>query len=198
MKQVVKILIVLLIGSMTIIPFGNAQNRGRGHQGNAIVSNGMRTAHRNVNRNAHANYNTLPRWGAPISRKPSPTVKIRVGNSSLFYNKGIYYTRQHRNYVVERPVRGFRISVLPAGFRTILLGDLCFYYYFGTFYEWVPEYREYEVVAPPLGAIVDALPEGYEIRNINGYEYYYFDGTYYAEVNAPEFPDGVGYQVVQP
>jgi uncharacterized protein YxjI len=52
-------------------------------------------------------------------------------------------------------------------------------------------------VNPPTGAIVDALPEGYEIKTTDGNEYYYLDGVYYAEVDAPEFEDKIGYQVVE-
>ena len=53
------------------------------------------------------------------------------------------------------------------------------------------------VINPPTGAVVDALPDGYEVKQVDGNEYYYLDGVYYAEVDAPELPDKVGYQVVQ-
>ena len=54
-----------------------------------------------------------------------------------------------------------------------------------------------EVVDGPEGAFVDALPDGYEIKTVGNNEYYFLDGIYDAEVDAPEFADGVGYDVVR-
>jgi hypothetical protein len=61
-----------------------------------------------------------------------------------------------------------------------------------------PEVEEYSVVEAPEGAVVDALPEGYEVEIIDGKEYYVLDDVYYAEVEADEFDDKIGYEVVIP
>lgn len=173
------------------------QNQVRGRQ-SIIVSGDRRTARRTVERRAHSHYGTLPRWGATIGQRPSAALSIRFGNVSFFYHSGIFYSHYNNAYRVVRPPVGIRIHSLPYGYRSIMMGRRHYYYYYGAFYVRPYGYSGYEVVSPPLGAIVDALPDGYEIRNVNGYEYYYFEGTYYAEVDAPEFPDGIGYQVVEP
>lgn len=133
-----------------------------------------------------------------MRERPSASMRVRFGNASFYYHSGIFYSPYNNGYRVARPPFGIRVSILPFGFRHIMLGRRHYYYYYGTFYDRPYGYNGYEVVRPPLGAIVDALPDGYEIRNINGYEYYYFEGTYYAEVDDSNYPGGIGYQVVQP
>jgi hypothetical protein len=96
---------------------------------------------------------------------------------------------------VVRPARGLRIRTLPMGYRPITIGPRNYYYYYGTYY--VKSANDYVVVNPPVGAVIDALPNGYEVKSVDGNEYYYLDGVYYAEVDANEFQDGVGYQVVE-
>ena len=76
-----------------------------------------------------------------------------------------------------------------------MLGPRTYYYYYGTFY--CQRGNEYEVIDAPEHAVVDALPDGYEVVEKNGVEYYFLDGVYYAEVDAPEFEDGIGYEVVK-
>ena len=96
-----------------------------------------------------------------------------------------------------RPARGLRISVLPMGYRTVVVGPANYYYYYGTYYAKAENGNEYKVVDPPVGAVVDALPDGYEVKKIDGTEYYVLDDVYYAEVDVPDFEDHVGYEVVK-
>lgn len=95
-----------------------------------------------------------------------------------------------------RPARGLRVTVLPTGYRTVLVGSRTYYYYYGTYYSQTPSSTEYETIDPPTGAVVDSLPYGYEVKSIGGNEYYVLDGVYYSEVDAPEFEDGIGYEIV--
>lgn len=154
----------------------------------------IRPGHRVVVRKAHIRYSTLPRWGASLHARPANAILVSGRRNPYYFNNGVYYTQRNNNWVVVRPSRGVRISVLPAGYRNIVIGPRKYYYYYGTYY--VKSASDYVVVNPPEGAVVDALPDGYDIKTIDGNEYYYLDGVYYAEVDASEFADGVGYQVV--
>ncbi len=153
-----------------------------------------RPGHRVVYRKAHIRYSTLPRWGAGVVVRPVNAVLIGGRGNKYYYHSGVYYTNRNNSYVVVRPYRGIRIRVLPAGFRIVPVATRKYYYYYGTYY--VKSANDYVVVNTPKGAVVDALPDGYEIKTIDGNEYYYLYGDYYAEVDAPEFVDGVGYEVV--
>ncbi|TXK45700.1 hypothetical protein FVR03_12185 [Pontibacter qinzhouensis] len=149
-----------------------------------------------VVRKAHTRYLGMPRWGATVTALPASYITISFGDSQFFYHNGVYYSRRNGVYVVTRPVRGVRVQVLPVGFRAVPIGPRTYYYYYGTYYLKAAKTDEYIVVNAPEGAVVDALPEGYEIKVVDGNEYYFLDGVYYAEVDAPEFDDKIGYQVV--
>lgn len=173
-----------------IVPqYSNAQH---GKRTKVIVV--KRPGHKVVVRKAHLRYHTLPRWGAFVNVRPANAILISGRNNRYYYNNGVYYTPRNNAYLVVRPSRGLRIKVLPTGHRNIVIGPRNYYYYYGTYY--VKSAGDYVVVNPPEGALVDALPDGYEVKAIDGNEYYYLDGAYYAEVDAGEFDDGIGYQVV--
>ena len=159
--------------------------------------NHMRVVHKVVVRKAHIHYGQLPRWGAVVNTLPATAVVIQSRRNPYYFHNGIYYARGSAAYTVVRPVRGIRIRELPPGYRTIVLGPRPIYYYYGTFYKQRSNGFEYEVIDAPEHAVVDALPDGYEVVEKNGMEYYYLDGVYYAEVDAPEFEDGIGYEVVK-
>jgi hypothetical protein len=156
-----------------------------------------RPVHKVTVRRAHIRYVGMPRWGTSVTVLPQSHVTISFGVNRYYYTNGIYYAPRNKSYVVVRPVRGVRVTVLPVGYRTIVVGPRNYYYYYGTYYVKAAQTNNYIVVNPPTGAIVDALPEGYDIKTIDGNEYYYLDGVYYAEVDAPEFEDKIGYQVVE-
>jgi len=151
-----------------------------------------------VVRRAHVRYAGMPRYGATVRVVPTGATVIKYRRTPYYFHNGIYYSRRGADYVVVRPVRGVRVRVLPVGYRTVVVGPASYYYYYGTFYTKAPQAEEYEVTEAPEGAVVDALPEGYEVETIDGNEYYVLDGVYYAEVDAPEFDDNVGYEVVVP
>lgn len=151
-----------------------------------------------VVRKAHVRYVGMPRWGTTVRVVPTGAMVIKYKRTPYHYYNGVYYSRRGADYVVVRPVRGVRLRALPVGYRTVLVEPATYYYYYGTFYTKKDKSEEYSVVEPPEGAVVDALPEGYEVETIDGKEYYVFDGIYFAEVDAEEFDDKIGYEVVVP
>jgi Family of unknown function (DUF6515) len=153
-----------------------------------------RVYHPVVARHAQVHYASHPRWGASVTTVPVGAMSVRYRRNPYYYHDGVYYSHRDNGYVVVRPTRGLRVTVLPSGYRTINFGPRNYYYYYGTYY--TRDNSGYVVVEPPVGAVVDSLPDGYDVTNINGTEYYVLDGVYYAEVDAPEFADGVGFQVV--
>lgn len=182
--------IVLLVTSIHHV--AEAQRR-RGNTKRVVV---VHRPHRTVVvRKAHVRYAGLPRWGAAVTTLPSAAVAIR-GRHPYYFHNGIFYSRRNADYIVVRPSRGIRVRLLPVGYRTVVVGPRNYYYYYGTFYV-KSSGDEYIVADAPEGAVVDALPDGYEIRTIDGNEYYELDGVYYAEVDASEFDDGIGYEVVK-
>ncbi len=173
-----------------------AQRRGRRDR-RVAVRVVARPSHRIVVRRAHIRYAHLPRWGSVVTIRPAGAVFIKSRRSNYYFHNGIYYSQRGANYVVVRPSRGLRVGLLPVGYRTVVVGPSTYYYYYGTYYSKAPTANEYETIDPPIGAVVDSLPDGYDVKTLNGIEYYVLDGVYYAEVDAPEFPDGVGYEVVE-
>ena len=192
------IYIVLAMLSLLISETADAQRRVRGRR--AVVHREVvvrRTPHAVVVRRAHVRYAGLPRWGTVVNVRPAGAVIVGRARRPYYFSNGIYYSQRGTGYAIVRPHPGIRIRVLPVGYRTIVVGPRNYYYYYGTFYAQDSASKEYDVVAPPEGAVVDALPEGYEVKNFNGSEYYELEGTFYSEVDAPEFEDGVGYEVIQ-
>jgi Family of unknown function (DUF6515) len=192
MKARILVLITLLViaGSVERV---EAQGKGRSKQVRAT-----RAYHPVVVRRAHIRYTHLPRWGTVVTTVPSSAIMIRAHKKPYYFSNGIYYVSQNSSYVIVRPSRGLKIRALPAGYRTVVVGPRNYYYYYGTYYMRTGNNVEYQVVDPPLGAVVDSLPDGYDVRMLNGIEYYMLDGIYYAEVDMPEFEDGIGYEVVRP
>lgn len=191
--------LLLTIGLGLISEQAEAQRRKkvvRTRRGTTVVV--RRPQNRVVVRRAHIRYAGLPRWGAAVRVVPTGATVITYKRTPYYFSKGVYYTKRGADYVVVRPVRGVRLRVLPVGYRTVLVGSATYYYYYGTFYQKSTHVDEYDVVDAPEGAVVDALPEGYEIETIDGKEYYVLDDIYYAEVEAPEFDDKIGYEVVTP
>ncbi|MCA6074048.1 DUF6515 family protein [Fulvivirga sedimenti] len=153
-----------------------------------------RRVHRRVSRRAHVRYAGLPVYRSTVTVLPSGAVHVKVRGNAYHYHNGIYYHAHGKSFTVVRPVAGVRVRVLPA--RAIALSHMGirYHYYYGAFY--VQKGDEYEVVDAPAGAVVDALPEGYTVKVIDDVEYYELDGVTYREVDAEEFEDGVGFEVI--
>lgn len=165
------------------------------HGTKVVVRRPQRTV---VVRKAHVHYVGKPRWGTTVRVVPTGATVIKYKRTPYYFHNGVYYNRRGADYVVVRPARGLHVRVLPVGYRTVVVGPAHYYYYYGTYYTKAKRVEEYTVVDAPEGAVVDALPEGYEVETIDGKEYYVLDNVYYAEVDAPEFEDTVGYEVVVP
>lgn len=192
---------LILAITLTMTENAGAQRHDRGHgrrhshHRHVVVVN-RRPAHRVVVRRTSIRYAGMPRWGAAVTAVPAGAV-ILPGRHPYYCYRGAYYIRRGPGFAVVRPVPGLRIRVLPIGYRTIAVGPRNYFYYYGTFYVKASSPDEYVVANAPEGAVVDALPDGCEIKTVGDSEYYVLDGVYYAEVDAAEFEDGIGYQVVK-
>lgn len=91
------------------------------------------------------------RHQAKVIRKlPPQHVKVMVGKKPFYIHAGVFYHRGSSGYSVVRGPVGARLKVLPRGHRTIVIGGLDYFVYFGTYYRYFPEDRVYVVVAPPV------------------------------------------------
>lgn len=120
----------------------------------------------------------------------------RVSHNGVDYafRDGRYYLYRGGQYVVTTPPRGIRVAIIPAGFLTIMVRNLAYYYYGGAYYRLDVAQNTYEVVDPPMGAIVPELPQ-YDVNAVvvNGKTYLEYDGILYKSVVTDE---GVQYKVM--
>lgn len=85
---------------------------------------------------------------------------------------------------------GRRVTVLPAGHRTVVVGGTNYYYRGGVYYRRGPS-GGYVVAVAPVGAVVARRPRGYATVYVEDDPYYYYNGAYYVETDD-------GYIVVEP
>ncbi|MDR3704819.1 MAG: DUF6515 family protein [Paludibacteraceae bacterium] len=109
------------------------------------------------------------------------------------YDNGRYYRVNNGAYIVTTPPRGIRVSLIPNGFLTLMVGTLPYYYYGGVYYREIAT-DNYEVVDPPMGAIVPELPAD-DVRAvvIGGKTYFEYDNILYKTVVTSS---GVQYKVI--
>ena len=91
----------------------------------------------------------------------------------------------------DHPHYGFHIHFLPAGYFTVWVGGVRYFYYDGLYYTYVGD-GDYIVVNPPIGAYVMAIPPDFQPLSINGRIYYANDGVYYI------LTEHHGYKLVEP
>ena len=140
-------------------------------------------------------YRDMPARGHEVSHgHATRRAEIITHKSDTYYFRdGICYHHCNDRYVVSRPPVGIRVQRLPH-YRTIWLNNICYYYYYGTFYRYIDAMSTYEVVVPPVGAIVESIPEGYQQLTIEGQTYYIVDGIQYK----PVIYDGeIWYEVIK-
>ena len=102
-------------------------------------------------------------------------VEARSGHHSN--NKHYKYDRGHHgSYRHYYPV-GHRISLLPAGYLTLSLAGLNYYYHSGAYYQRLG--HEYALVRPPLGVGISILPAGYRTHYRGRHQYYTANGVFY-------------------
>jgi len=124
-------------------------------------------------------YQSLPKWGAKATHKPSNASLIRYRGASYYFINGIYYTYTAGKYNMTKAPVGMRVKLIPAMHTLIMHNGHAYYYYYGTYYTYIPYANSYEVIAPPHGAMVDALPNGYNKIVIEGITYWSDGKTYY-------------------
>ena len=153
-----------------------------------VNRNGMHTDTKNKNLAPHhvapeKNYKKMPKQGQHIAPRKAEkhSQYIKHNGINFYYKNGVFYKHNGKEYIVHRAYPGMRVRVIPEA-RRIVIGNVHYWYYYGTFYRIVDSTREYEVVVPPVGAIVESIPDGYEKLEIDGNTYYIVNGVQYRAI----------------
>jgi hypothetical protein len=101
------------------------------------------------------------------------SVGINVGGPGYYHERPGGYYRWH-----DHPHYGWHIHYLPAGYFTIRVGGVRYFYYDGLYYTYIGE-GDYVLVNPPIGAYVRTIPPDFQPVTINGTIYYINSGIYY-------------------
>jgi len=80
---------------------------------------------------------------------PNGAVKIAHRNVNYHFVDGVFYKLKNDKYVVIKSPRGIRISILPSRAKAVHIGGIKYHYYYGTYYEYLPDLKVYEVVDNP-------------------------------------------------
>jgi len=62
-----------------------------------------------------------------LNRLPIGKVRFLHNDETFYYSDGVYYKKSPHGYVVIKPRAGFRVAVLPKGYRVIRDGSAIFY-----------------------------------------------------------------------
>ncbi|MDP4265827.1 MAG: DUF6515 family protein [Bacteroidota bacterium] len=180
-------IILLLLITNTSGYSQREEHRGRGHTQYSRNREPVIVRPRNQviykNRHDARYYNALP---------PERRI-IRYSNHDYYFHNGHYYNYLNERYALIAPPFGLRISILPGGFRRIVIGGGIFFYSMGVYYSQVPGTTSYEVVKAPVGAIIYDLPPEAEQIMIDNMPYYEYNGVLYKSVNTA---GGQGYKCV--
>ncbi len=161
---------------------------------------------------------------AHVAVQPRPVVADRVSHGSIRHVDTHVAQRPvaerptfeaRREVIVHRDVdadvrrprfwdgfaRGQRLSVLPAGYVSLVVNGAPYYYDDGIYYQ--PQAGSYEEVYPPVGADVMEPPNGAIAIEAGNLTYYYAGGAFYVQqdngfviaptpigVIVPELPPG--------
>lgn len=109
---------------------------------------------------------------------PKGAVIIHYNKVAYHVHKGILYRPVAGGYTIVRPPLGFRLKVLPLGYRSFVVGKRIYYYYNGVYY--IKKRGGFVVVAAPSGRVFSVLPVGYKTV-IVGNKIFYLSGGYYYE-----------------
>ena len=119
------------------------------------------------------------RPGFTTSNLGARAVKMEVGGTNFFYDRGMFFRQLPNQYIVVPAPIGAVVDALPEGTGAALYNDDLdtYFYHFGTFF--VRDGERYKVVAPPPGIIVGYVPDGYtEIYVGEGIHYRFGDITF--------------------
>ena len=128
-----------------------------------------------------------------VRAAPPGGVLIVHGGVTYRYVNGVYYRPYGPGFTMVTPPIGIHVSVLPAGFTTVLVSGRTYFVCGGVYYvEVSPNVYEViekpaAVVVPPGGTIaapapatvVSSLPAGTQKVTINGRRYYKVNDVYY-------------------
>ena len=124
-------------------------------------------------------YAALPAYRSRIAVVPAGARVVPLGGVSYRYHNGLYYRPAGPAFEVVGAPIGFRLNVLPVGYSRVWVGPNPYFYYYGTFYQPLPDNTGYQVITPPVGARLSELPNGYDKVVIEGITYYVNNGVYY-------------------
>jgi len=105
---------------------------------------------------------------------------------------GVYCRPHVSSTVIVTPPSGLYVTVLPTGFSTVYVSDICYYSCGGVYYQAKDE--GYVVVEAPVGALVPSIPKEAREIIIDGKTYYEFEGVQYLAV---VHEDTVWYKVIR-
>ena len=125
-----------------------------------------------------ARENGVSREPQPSHGERSPREEFKSGSREDHGRQEVRF--QQRTHYEHR---------LPAGYRTLKIANMIFYYLNGIFYQSTP--YGYEVVTSPMGPIVKELSPGY-------YQIFYGGTTYYVCNNTCYVQGPMGYSIVTP
>ena len=112
--------------------------------------------------------------------------EVRVGRDRYYTQRGVFYQRGPRGYVVVRAPRGAVIRSLPPHYTRIYVGSTVYYRYGDVYYQ--PARDGYVVVdAPAAQPLPPARPvEDYQSVWVGKQEYLFKDGQFFMKT-----PDGM-------
>lgn len=200
--------------SAPAVQSGSRGNGGGSQQSNVTVNrgSGSRESYRNNDRGGNRGNTIVVKGNREIKHYPRENTvivtnrperrvtevhtnyhRISYRGVDYSYDNGRYYRVNNGAYIVTTPPRGIRVSIIPTGFLTLMVGTLPYYYYGGVYYREVAS-SSYEVVDAPMGAIVPELPAD-DVRAvvIGGKTYFEYDNILYKPVVTSS---GVQYKVI--
>ena len=117
--------------------------------------------------------------------RDSPVCVLKISYADWSIGIGVgdhhddrYHDDHHYYGWHDHPHYGYHMHFLPAGYYTIWVGGMKYYYYDGLYYSYVGD-GDYVLVNPPIGAYVNVIPPDFQPVSINGRIYYTNDGVYY-------------------
>ena len=114
-----------------------------------------------------------------VRKLPTKTVVKYKGNN-YYYSNNKYYIYSRGAYINIAPKIGFRIKMLPKGYKTVNHLNRRYFWANGIFYYQVN--NEYEVVEPEIGTIIYELPNDYSKVTIDGFSYYEYSNVLYEKI----------------
>lgn len=114
-----------------------------------------------------------------VRKLPTKTLVKHKGNN-YYYSNNKYYTYSSGAYINIVPKTGFRIKILPKGYKTVNHLNRRYFWANGIFYYQVN--NEYEVVEPEIGTIIYELSNDYSQVTIDGFSYYEYSNVLYEKI----------------